>query len=137
MKIGYLWTYGSEDALPQMRDDLLAAGCAKIFEDTQAPSTYGERAVLQNALAEVTTGDRLVVCELAALGGIRDVLEISAQIVRVGAGLQIIRDDIDTLAPGGAVFFRALKVVSALDRNLRGKVVKARNAAARQSGKQK
>jgi DNA invertase Pin-like site-specific DNA recombinase len=133
MKIGYLWTYGSEDALAQMRKRLRAAGCEKIFEDTQEPSTFEERKLLQQALAEVTTGDRLVVYELAALGGMRDVLEVSAQIVRVGAGLQVIRDDIDSLAPGGSVFFRALKAFSALDGTLRGKAVKARNAAAKNS----
>jgi len=133
MKIGYLWIYGNEDDLAQMREELRAAGCEKIFEDEQGPSTCGERAVLQQALAEVTTGDRLVVYELAALGGIRDVREVSARIVRVGAGLQVIRDDIDTLAPGGDVFFRALKAISELDGALRGKAVKARNAAVKKN----
>lgn len=133
MKIGYLWIYGNEDELAQMREDLREAGCEKIFEDTQGPSTSGERAVLQNALTEVTTGDRLVVYDLAALGSIRDVLEVAAQITRVGAGLQITADEIDTLAPGGAMFFRALKAIAGLNASLRGKAVKA-NIAARKSG---
>lgn len=128
MKFGYLWTYGSEDALAQMRDSLQAAGCEKIFEDAQEPFTFAERELLQQALAEVTTGDHLVICELAALGAVRDVMAVAEQIERVGAGLQIIADDIDTLAPGGAMALRALKSASGLGKALRSKAMKARKA---------
>lgn len=138
MKIGYAGgTKDSADLKAQV-DALQKMGCAKIFEDRGVVDANSrEGSGLERALGAVTTGDVFVVSGLKCLGpGTKDVAQAVRALLRVGAYLQILRDEIDTTAPGGFQVFRLIRAFDELERGVASRRGRLAVEKGRLAGKQ-
>ena len=90
---------------------------------------------LQKALGAVTTGGVLVVENLSCLGPrTHDVAYVVRALQRVGGHIRILRDEIDTSAPGGHALFRLMLAFDELERRAASRAAKLRIERARRSG---
>ena len=135
MKIGYVNGIAGElEVLPD-RTALSDIGCDLIFEDRGAASGETGPGLLK-AMAEVTTGDTLVVVRLNRLGrSARDVAAIVSRLKIVGANLCALDDGIDTGASGGQQTANAILALGALEGGTHARIVRAGMKAAKERGK--
>ena len=137
MKLGYarISTAGQDTAL--QLDALKAAGCERIFEDTESGAKAGaERPGLAEALKFARPGDALVVWRLDRLGrSLPDLVKIVADLERQGTGFHSLQENIETHSAGGKLVFHIFAALAEFERNLIRERTKAGLAAARARGR--
>jgi len=99
-------------------DDLTAYGCGKIFTDTSSGKNAA-RPELDRALACPREGDVLVITRLSrAMRPLKHLLALAGELRERGAGLVVLRQQIDTTAPAGRLVFHILGAIGGFQREL-------------------
>ena len=117
-KIGYarVSTRGQND--DSQVDDLTAYGCGKIFTDT-ASGKNAARPELDRALAYLREGDVFVITRLSrAMRSLKHLLALADQLRERGAGLVVLKQQIDTTTPAGRLVFHILGAIDEFQREL-------------------
>lgn len=116
-------------------DALIAAGCAKVFED-RASGVRTDRAGLQAALDYVRVGDVLVTWKLDRLGrNLPHLIETVTALETRGVGFRSITEAIDTTTPGGRLVFHLFAALGQFERDLIRERTRAGLAAATARGR--
>jgi DNA invertase Pin-like site-specific DNA recombinase len=111
-KIGYarVSTRGQKD--DSQVDDLTAYGCDKIFIDT-ASGKLAARPELDNALAYLREGDVFVITRLSrAMRSLKHLLALADELRERGAGLVVLKQQIDTTTPTGRLVYMGLEILA-------------------------
>lgn len=133
-KIGYarVSTDGQDTAL--QIDALTSAGCVAIHQD-QVSGSVKKRPGLDAALADLQSGDVLVVWRLDRLGrSLPHLLEVVMELADRGVGFQSLSDSIDTTTASGRFVFHLMASLAEFERSLIGERTKAGMAAAKARG---
>jgi DNA invertase Pin-like site-specific DNA recombinase len=102
----------------QLRD-LEASGCDRVYKEQVSSVDVRQRHELQLALAQLRSGDFLVVTKLDRLArSVPHLLELLEQIQGKGAGLRILGMGIDTSTPTGKLMLTVLGSVAAFEREI-------------------
>lgn len=98
--------------------DLEEAGCAKIFRE-EISSVATSRPQLAATLEWVREGDVVVVTKLDRLArSVADLIAITAELKRKGAGLRILAMNLDTSTPTGKLMLNLLGSIAEFEREL-------------------
>src|SRR5262249_55018981 len=110
--IGYV-RCSTDDQNPASQIEALRdAGVEICFIDMMS-GTKRERPELNAALESLQSGDVLVVYKLDRLSrSLKDLLEISDKLQKLGVGLKVITQQIDTTTPIGRCFFSILGAIA-------------------------
>lgn len=115
-------------------DALNAAGCVQIFEDHVSGGVL-KRPGLDKMLAEIQSGDVLVVWRLDRLGrSLAHLIEIVNQLAERNIGFKSLSDAIDTTTAGGKLVFHLMGSLAEFERSLIAERTKAGMAAAKARG---
>ncbi|WP_165185090.1 recombinase family protein [Caulobacter soli] len=134
MRIGYARVSTEDQTTDLQLDALKAAGCHPIFQDTISGASR-KRAGLEQALATIKPGGRLVVWKLDRLGrDFRDLNDIADELHARGAHFISLTEGIDTSSPVGEVIFRLLSVFADFERGVIIERTRAGLRAARARG---
>src|SRR5208282_352600 len=99
-------------------DDLTAYGCEKIFTDT-ASGKNAARPELGKALAYLRAGDVFVITRLSrAMRSLKHLLALADELRERGAGLVVLKQQIDTTTPQGRLVFHLLGAIDEFQREL-------------------
>ena len=134
-KIGYarVSTRGQND--DSQVDDLTAYGCEKIFTDT-ASGKHAARPELDRALAYLRAGDVFVITRLSrAMRSLKHLLALAEELRERGAGLVVLKQQIDTTTPTGRLVFHLLGAIDEFQRELIVEGTREGLAAARPRGR--
>ncbi|HEV2818249.1 MAG TPA: recombinase family protein [Allosphingosinicella sp.] len=124
----------ADQCLNLQADALRAAGCDRMFEDRLSGRSR-KRPGLEAALAQIGTGDRLIVWRLDRLGrNFRDLVDIADELRERGANLISLSEGIDTSSSVGEIVFRLMSVFSDFERNVIVERTRAGLAAAKARG---
>src|SRR3954454_17494303 len=135
MRIGYARVSTLDQNLDLQEDALRAAGCEKIYTD-KSGGTKAERPGLEQALADLRAGDRLVVWKLDRLGrSLRHLIETVTALRDRGVCFQSVQEAIDTTTSGGKLIFHVFGALAAVERHLTGERPPAGLAAPRARGR--
>lgn len=118
-RLGYARVSTKDQKMRMQRDGLNAVGCERIFEDHGVSGAKGSRPGLDRLLAELRTGDSVVVFKLDRLG--RSVLHLADLLVRFqrgGVHFVSIAEGINTTTPGGKLVFHIFSAVAEFQREL-------------------
>src|SRR5262245_20584425 len=89
---GYARVSTRDQDLAAQRAELMAAGCAKVFQEKMS-GAKADRAELAKVLRRLEVGDVLVVTRLDRLArSTRDLLNIIAAVTERGAGFRSLKD---------------------------------------------
>jgi DNA invertase Pin-like site-specific DNA recombinase len=117
-KVGYARVPARGQAGDSQVDDLTACGCAKIFTDT-ASGKNAARPELDRALACLRAGDVFVITRLSrAMRSLKHLLALAGELRERGAGLVVLKQDIDTTTPAGRLVFHLLGAIDEFRREL-------------------
>ena len=93
-------------------------GCDKIFIDT-ASGKNAARPELDKALAYLRAGDVFVITRLSrAMRSLKHLLALADELRERGAGLVVLRQQIDTTTPTGRLVFHVLGAIDEFQREL-------------------
>lgn len=133
--IGYA-RVSTDDQTPALQlDALRAAGCERVFEDRGISGATRARPGLDKALAELKTGDVLVVWRLDRLG--RSLADLIGLITRLGGmrcGFRSLTEAIDTETAGGLLVFHVLGALAQFERSIIAERTRAGLSAAKRRG---
>jgi DNA invertase Pin-like site-specific DNA recombinase len=135
-KIGYarVSTRGQND--DSQVDELTAYGCDKLFIDRGVSGKHASRPELDKALAYLRAGDVFVITRLSrAMRSLKHLLALADELRERGAGLVVLKQQIDTTTPQGRLVFH---IFGALDEFQRELIVEGTHeglAAARARGR--
>lgn len=136
MYIGYARVSTVEQNLELQQDALQAAGCERIYSD-KLTSVASNRPGLQDALAQLRSGDTLVVWKLDRLGRtVKGLVDLVEELQSKSVQFRSITDGIDTSTPAGRFFFHILAAMAQMERELIRERTQAGLAAARARGRQ-
>ena len=97
---------------------MTAYGCEKIFTDI-ASGKLAARPELDRALAYLRAGDVLVITRLSrAMRSLKHLLALADELRERGAGLVVLRQQIDTTTPTGRLVFHVLGAIDEFQREL-------------------
>jgi len=117
-KIGYARVSTRSQNDDSQVDDLTAYGCDKIFTD-KTSGKLAERPELDKALAYLREGDVLVITRLSrAMRSLKHLLALADQLRERGAGLVVLKQQIDTTTPTGRLVFHILGAIDEFQREL-------------------
>jgi DNA invertase Pin-like site-specific DNA recombinase len=117
-KIGYarVSTRGQND--DSQVDELTAHGVDKLFVD-RASGKLADRPELDKALAYLREGDVLVITRLSrAMRSLKHMLALAEDLAARGAGLVVLKQQIDTTTPHGRLVFHVLAAIDEFQREL-------------------
>ncbi|WP_072293479.1 recombinase family protein [Nitrosovibrio sp. Nv17] len=135
MKIGYARVSTEDQNLDAQRNQLLADGCGRIFEE-KTPGTRGRRPALDKALAALRSGDTLVVWKLDRLGrSLKNLITILQDLESRDVRFRSISDSIDTGTSTGKLLFHMLGAIAEFEAALVSERTKIGLQAARKRGK--
>lgn len=119
MIYGYARVSTDHQSLAAQAEQLAAAGCAKIVQET-ASGARGDRAGLKRAIGRLAAGDVLVVTRLDRLArSTRDLLNVLEEITRRHAGFRSIADAwADTTTAHGRLMVTILGGLAEFEREL-------------------
>jgi len=101
MRIGYARVSTEDQNLDLQRDALVAAGCARLFEEKMS-GAGSKRPALRAALRSLRRGDVLVVWKLDRLGrSLQDLIKILSALERRSVGFCSVSDGLDTTTATG------------------------------------
>ncbi len=134
-KIGYARVSTRSQNDDSQLDDLTAYGCEKIFTDT-ASGKHAARPELDNALAYLRKGDVFVITRLSrAMRSLKHLLALADELRERGAGLVVLKQQIDTTTPQGRLVFYLLGAIDEFQRELIVEGTREGLAAARARGR--
>jgi DNA invertase Pin-like site-specific DNA recombinase len=117
-KIGYARVSTRSQNDDSQIDELTAYGCGKIFTDT-ASGKLAARPELDKALACLREGDVLVITRLSrAMRSLKHLFALADQLRERGAGLVVLKQQIDTTTPAGRLVFHILGAIDEFQREL-------------------
>ena len=116
--IGYGRVSSRDQSLDRQSDALTAAGCRRIFTDTQSGAT-ADRPELAACLDWARPGDTVVVLSLDRLGrSLADLIGLVAELRRRQIGFRSLHEAIDTTTPGGRLVFHVFASLAEFVREL-------------------
>ena len=129
---GYARVSTRDQDLAVQRAELMAAGCAKVFQE-RVSGAKTDRAELAKVLRRLEAGDVLVVTRLDRLArSTRDLLNIIAAVTERGAGFRSLKDTwADTTSPHGRLMLTVLGGLAEFEREL----IRARTGEGRRRAK--
>lgn len=133
--IGYIRTSKKDQNPDLQRRELRAFGCERIFEE-QVSSRKADRPELRAALDYCREGDRIVVWKLDRLGrSLRELIDLVNELAERGVEFVSLRENIDTMTPGGKLVFHVFGSVAEFERDLIRERTMAGLEAARARGR--
>jgi DNA invertase Pin-like site-specific DNA recombinase len=131
--IGYARVSTPDQLLDRQRDELTAAGCEVVREETASGKRGAQRPTWDETVRHLRAGDTLVVVELSRLG--RSTAELAAladELQGRGVSLRILNLGVDTGTPAGRLVYSIIAAVAEMERELLVERTKSGLAAARQ-----
>ena len=117
-KIGYARVSTRGQNTDSQADELAAYGCDKIFTD-KVTGKLAERPELDRALAYLREGDVFVITRLSrAMRSLKHLLALADELRARGAGLVVLKQQIDTTTPAGRLVFHILGAIDEFQREL-------------------
>lgn len=136
MLVGYARVSTSEQSLDRQVDELTSARCERIFEEAASGKRGADRPQWLACLAQLRTGDTLVVVELSRLGrNTGDLGRLLDDLEDQGVGLRILNLGVDTATPAGRLVYSIVGAVAAMERELLIERTKSGLSAARARGR--
>lgn len=133
--IGYARVSTDDKVHDAQIDELRAAGCERVFQETGSGGLRG-RPVLTRLLNDLTAGDVLVVVRLDRLArSVGHLLRVIEDLVARGIHFRSLRDPIDTSTPQGMFSLKVLQAVVDLERATVSERTKAGIKEAKARGK--
>lgn len=119
--IGYARVSSSGQSLEVQRDQLLAAGCTRIFEEKRSGLSQDGREQLALALDYVRDGDVLIVTRLDRLArSITDLRQIIDRLTAKEVGFRALQQgDLDTCTSNGRLMLNMLGAFAEFEADLR------------------
>ncbi|WP_336979014.1 recombinase family protein [Brevundimonas nasdae] len=119
--IGYARVSSSGQSLEVQRDQLLAAGCTRIFEEKRSGLSQDGREQLALALDYVRDGDVLIVTRLDRLArSITDLRQIIDRLTAKEVGFRALQQgDLDTSTSNGRLMLNMLGAFAEFEADLR------------------
>lgn len=119
--IGYARVSSSGQSLEVQRDQLLAAGCSRIFEEKRSGLSQEGREQLALALDYVRDGDTLIVCRLDRLArSITDLRQIVDRLTAKEVAFKALQQgDLDTTSSNGRLMLNMLGAFAEFEADLR------------------
>ncbi len=117
-KVGYARVSTAQQS-PQLQIDALqSAGCQKIYQE-MASGAKAQRPQLEQMLAQLRSGDVLVVWKLDRLGrSLTHLVQLVNQLLEQGVGLQGLNDPVDTTSAQGRLMFNIFASLAEFEREL-------------------
>lgn len=135
MKIGYARVSTDDQNLSLQRDALNAAGCERIFEDTES-GAKASRTGLAACLEFARPGDVVLVWRLDRLGrSLSDLVQVVAGLEKQGVEFASLTEKIETGSASGKLVFHLFAALAEFERNLIRERTAAGLAAARARGR--
>ena len=135
MKVGYCRISCTDQTLNLQRDELLKAGCEKIFEDV-ASGSKSDREGLKECIEFARKGDVIVCWKLDRIGrSLKHLIEVVNELKERGVGFRCITQDLDTTTPSGMLIFHVFGAMAEFERSLIQERTKAGLQAARARGR--
>ncbi|VXB68909.1 recombinase family protein [Brevundimonas sp. G8] len=119
--IGYARVSSSGQSLEVQRDQLLAAGCTRVFEEKRSGLSQDGREQLALALEYVRDGDVLIVTRLDRLArSITDLRQIVDRVTAKEVGFRALQQgDLDTSTSNGRLMLNMLGAFAEFEADLR------------------
>ncbi len=118
MRVGYARVSSRDQRLEPQRDDLLADGCERIFEE-KISSRETEREALQEAFDYCRPEDVLVVTSLDRLGrSLRELIDLVGELEGRSIGFRSLKENLDTSTAGGRLVFHVFASISEFEREI-------------------
>jgi DNA invertase Pin-like site-specific DNA recombinase len=134
--VGYARVSTRDQNVDAQRQALLTAGCDLVFEDTISGTTKS-RSGLDQALAELSSGDVLVVWKLDRLGrSMQHVVNTVLDLDKRGIGFRSLTEAIDLSSSTGKLLLSIFGWLAEVERDLTTERTKAGLAAAKRRGVQ-
>ncbi len=136
MKIGYARVSTEDQNLDLQIKALKRVNCDRIFTD-HGQSGFGfKRQGLEAAIADLGTGDTLIVWRLDRLGrSLSRLVQFMDELGRRGIEFQSLNENIDTATSGGRLMFHMMAALAEFERSLISERTRAGMAAARDRGR--
>ena len=134
-KVGYARVSTAQQS-PQLQIDALqSAGCQQIYQEI-ASGAKAQRPQLEEMLAQLRSGDVLVVWKLDRLGrSLTHLVQLVNQLLEQDVGLQSLNDPIDTTSAQGRLMFNIFASLAEFERELIGERTQAGLKSARARGR--
>ncbi|BAP88933.1 resolvase domain-containing protein [Burkholderiales bacterium GJ-E10] len=134
-RIGYARVSTDDQELDLQRDALKQARCTVIYEETSSAKSP-ELPELEQCRKTLRPGDTLVVWRLDRLGrSLPNLVQIVAELGRVGVGFESITEKIETGTAAGKLVLRVFAALAEFERNLIRERARAGLSAARARGR--
>jgi len=135
-KIGYARVSAADQNDDSQVDELTAYGCDRVFIDHGVSGKLAARPELDKCVDFLREGDILVVTRMSrAMRSLKHMLALVDELQAKGAGLKVLKQDIDTTTPNGRLIFHIFAAIDEFQREL---IVEGTNeglAAAKARGK--
>lgn len=131
MLFGYARVSTKEQNLDFQIDALKKAGCNEIYQEKISGSKI-DRPELEKLLAQLRTGDTLIVYSIDRLGRtVKQLIQLFADFKQKGVNLKSLTEGVfDTTSPMGEVVFQIMAILKGLEVNiLRERTIKGLEAA--------
>ncbi|MCK6187376.1 MULTISPECIES: recombinase family protein [unclassified Pseudomonas] len=136
MLIGYARVSTEEQNLDLQTQALQKLGCDKIYSDFGVSGAKNSRQGLDQAMARLRSGDKLVVWRLDRLGrSLAHLVQLLEILGRRNIRFHSITEHIDTSSSGGRLVFHMMAALAEFERSLISERTRAGIAAARARGK--
>lgn len=136
MLIGYARVSTEEQNLDLQTQALQKLGCDKIYSDFGVSGAKSSRKGLDQAMARLRSGDKLVVWRLDRLGrSLTHLVQLLETLGRRNIRFHSITEHIDTSSSGGRLVFHMMAALAEFERSLISERTRAGIAAARARGK--
>lgn len=134
--IGYARISTKDQNLDSQIDQLHAVGCERVFKDERSGKTARNQTELAAMLNYLRPGDVVLVTKLDRLSrSLMDLLNITEQIRKKGAGLRSLSEDFDTTTGYGKMTFHVMGVLAEFERDRIRERTNEGLAAARSRGR--
>lgn len=136
MLIGY-YRFSTNDQTGDLQTDALKqVGCEKVYGDCGVSGSKTDRPELSKALADLRSGDTLVVWRLDRLGrSLPHLIEVVNGLNDRGVDFKSLRETIDTSSASGKLVFHVMAAMAEFERDLIRERTNAGLAAARARGR--